>query len=98
MLLVVGNLGGGENAGGGMDTALQEERSYPRARALPGHALPGRLCLPTAALAEAEPPDPCVPGGAWEREGPRHKSRESQHEKILTNKLGNVALDIGPLG
>ena len=32
-----------------------------RARALPGYALCGRLCLPTVALAAAEPPDPCGP-------------------------------------
>jgi len=34
---------------------------YSRARALPGYALFSRLCLAATALAEAEPPTPCVP-------------------------------------
>jgi hypothetical protein len=55
---------------------------YPRARALPGHALSGRLCLQPL-LRRQSRSAPAFPGGAWEREDPRNKSRESQHEKKL---------------
>ncbi|MBI3796785.1 MAG: hypothetical protein HY268_07440 [Deltaproteobacteria bacterium] len=53
-------------------TVSAPARLPPRARALPGYALSGRLCLPAAARAAAEPPALC---------GPRNKSRTSRHEK-----------------
>jgi hypothetical protein len=68
-----------------MEKGKQLGEFSPRPRALPGDALPGRLCLPAAALAAAEPLALAFPGGAWERAGPRNKSRESQHEKNYPN-------------
>src|SRR5262245_10411449 len=54
---------------------------YPRARALPGHALPGRLCLPAAVLTAAEPLGPCVPKRSL---GTRKVEAQTNYYSLLT--------------
>jgi len=59
-----------------------EEISHLRALALPGYALPGRLCLPTALVQRQSRLLLAVPGGAWDREGLRNMPIEKAHQDV----------------
>ncbi|HVS39423.1 MAG TPA: undecaprenyl-diphosphatase UppP [Gemmataceae bacterium] len=60
----------------------------PRSQALPGNALPGRLCLPTAQAAWQSLAGSAFPGRAWERESGTPSREEN----------GNFARTFSPPG